>query len=481
VGSRERYTPPARLAPERARAGGGIFPARPHASPAVASSPAAPARRRASRRATPAARRRRSLALGVGVAGLWARRRPRSGPRRRSARGHSRDFFGGLAVRFQDVQRTPKFAAARAQARPHALTPSKLVGDTAVWTTARSDGVRCSSSRGAPRRVRRRALPVRRPPGVPAPDRPGEARHVIRLAPQRDDVYQWNTQVEHAVGRARAAQVVDALGIALSRLERPAREVRAEVGAALPRTSAALGRPLHPGLGGHGAGGRRPRGWWSSAWVVRPARVRPTLPHLAAYVDKWVTPSRYHVELVDGRGGRWLDARAGKGTLTSGCASGAASSSPLDGPARPLPDALQLRTDASVHFMLWDVGVSDMVGDLSFVRGAHERGFLVQWRRRPDWHLPLGVRHLINGTLDRPFQGSGMQLRLTLRDAEAGQTLVLRRLDVAVQESAIVRWLGALGGRAMSDFAGPAEAEENRFTADALLGLRGDLAAALGG
>jgi hypothetical protein len=205
------------------------------------------------------------------------------------------------------------------------------------------------------------------------------------------------------------------------------------------------------------------------------------MPHLAAYVDKWVTPSRYHVELVDGRGGRWLDARAGKGTLTFRMRLRGGELLALDGPARPLPDALQLRTDASVHFMLWDVGVSDMVGDLSFVRGAHERGFLVQWRRRPDWHLPLGVRHLINGTLDRPFQGSGMQLRLTLRDAEAGQTLVLRRLDVAVQESAIVRWLGALGGRAMSDFAGPAEAEENRFTADALLGLRGDLAAALGG
>jgi hypothetical protein len=116
--------------------------------------------------------------------------------------------------------------------------------------------------------------------------------------------------------------------------------------------------------------------------------------------------------------------------------------------------------------MLWDVGVSDMVGDFSLVRAPHERGFLVRWRRRPDWHLPLGVRHLINGTLDRPFQDAGMQLRLTLRDAEAAQTLVLRRFDVAVQESAIVRWLGNLGGSAMNDFAGPAEAEENRFTAD---------------
>ena len=48
---------------------------------------------------------------------------------------------------------------------------------------------------------------------------------------------------------------------------------------------------------------------------------------------------------------------------------------------------------------------------------------------------------------------------------------------MTVEESAIVRWLGGLGASAMGDFAGRAEAEENRFTAEALQALRADVRA----
>jgi len=83
----------------------------------------------------------RSLVLLVGAAACG--RAPAAfGPTVAAARGHSADFFGGLAVRFQDVQRTPKFAGARAKLGRNALNPSRLVGDTAVWTTASSDGTR---------------------------------------------------------------------------------------------------------------------------------------------------------------------------------------------------------------------------------------------------------------------------------------------------------------------------------------------------
>jgi hypothetical protein len=214
---------------------------------------------------------------------------------------------------------------------------------------------------------------------------------------------------------------------------------------------------------------------------IHPERIRGTMPALAKYVDKYIATSRYTIQLTDGRGGRWLDARASRKVLTFRLRTRGGELLALDGPARPMPESLELHTDAYVHVMLWDVGVSGMVGDFSMVRGAHERGFAVRWRRRPEWHLPLGVRHLINGTLNRPFAGSGMQLRLTVRDADAGQTLVLRRFDAAVQESAVVRWLGSLSGRAMSEFAGQAELEENRFTAEALLAVRADAARALGG
>lgn len=399
------------------------------------------------------------------------------GPTTAAARTHGEDFFGGLAIRFQDVQRTPKFAAGRAKLGRFALSPSKLMGDTVVWTTATGDGVRLLELEGRPDGSRYWFVARS---GAPAPDRPGEARHLIRLLPQRDGVYQWNTVVEHAVGRVRADEVADALVLALSRLGRPGRDVRAELRSAMPRSSAALGRlfsldsvastPLGDGT------------WDVGLRIqVHPERLKATMPAFAAYVDKYVSPSRYRFELVDGRGGRWLQAEARKRVLTFRLRLKDGELVDMDGPPRPLPDALQLRGEAFLHVMLWDVGVSDWRGDFTFVRSAHERGFAVRWHERPDWHLPLGVRHLINGTLDRPFAGPGMQLRLTVRDADAGQTLVLRRFDVAVQESAIVRWLGGIGGRAMEDFAGTAEAEENRFTADALLGLRHDLTAALGG
>jgi hypothetical protein len=130
-------------------------------------------------------------------------------------------------------------------------------------------------------------------------------------------------------------------------------------------------------------------------------------------------------------------------------------------------------------FSVFDVGATNLVGDLSAVRGANERGWRVRWRRAPSWKIPLGVRHLINGSLDRPFAGEGMRMSLTLRDGDAGQTLLTRHLDVAVQESAIVRWIGGLGSKAMADLAGRAEAEEDRFVAEALRAMTADIHAAL--
>ena len=146
-----------------------------------------------------------------------------------------------------------------------------------------------------------------------------------------------------------------------------------------------------------------------------------------------------------------------------------------------MPDSLQMRVDASAKFLMFRVGVSEMVGELTAIRGAHERGWTMRFQRAPHWHFPLAVNHLISRTLDRPFEKGGMLFRIAVRDGEVGQSLIARRFDVAVQESAIVRWLGGLGGKAMDDFAGRAEVEENRFTAEALQALRADVAAAIGG
>ena len=399
-----------------------------------------------------------------------------------AARAQVQDFFGGLALRFVDVQRSPKFAAARGKLARHALSPSRLWSDTAVWTAVggasrtleldgRSDGRRYTFSAT---------------PGVATPARPGEARHVIRLAGIGDGEWQWSTTVEHAVGQAHAADVAAATTAGLAAFTRGPADLRPVLRAGLPRTAAALGRllVLEEARSSPLADGSRLvelRGRFDSG------KLKATMPAFAAYVDKWIHPSKMALVLADprgpdggARGARWLDLRLADDRLTVRLRTRADGELlALEGPARPMPDTVQLRTDVRVRYLMFDVGVSALAGEMTTVRGGHERGWAVRWRRPPEWHLPLGVRHLVSGTLDRPFEKEGMLFRLSLRDGVPGQTQLTRRFDVAIKESAIVRWLGGLGSKAMDDFAGRAEVEENRFIADVLFALRGDLASTL--
>ncbi len=400
------------------------------------------------------------------------------GPAPAAARAHVDDFFGGLAVRFVDVQRSPKFTAARGRLARHALSPSRLWGDTAVWTAQAASGRTLElegSSDG------RRYL-FRAAPQIAAPDRPGDARHVMRLVPLNagEGEWQWNTAVEHAVGRVRAGDVAQAMTLGIAQLARPQTDLRPVLRGGLPRTTAALGRllTLEEARSTPLADGTR---LVEIRARFETGRLKATMPAFAAYVEKWVHPSRLAFSLTDARGAaRWLDLRLGKDVLTVRLRTRADGELlALDGPARPMPDTVQLRSDVRVHYLVFDVGVDQLVGEMTAVRTAHERGWNVRWRRAPEWHIPLGVRHLMSGTLNRPFEGEGMLFRLTLRDADAGQTLLARRFDVAVKESAIVRWFGGLGFRAMDDFSGRAEVEENRFLAELLYAMRADLGAAL--
>ena len=64
------------------------------------------------------------------------------GPSRDVARAHADDLFRGLGMRFVNVQRHPKFAAARSKLSRYALSPSRLMGDTSVWTSSPSPTTR---------------------------------------------------------------------------------------------------------------------------------------------------------------------------------------------------------------------------------------------------------------------------------------------------------------------------------------------------
>lgn len=400
-----------------------------------------------------------------------------------AAESNASDLFAAMAQRFTNVQRDPKFFRARGRLGRYALTPSKIWDDTSVWSAVGADSTRSLSLEGA--YADGRYLFSARP-AAPAPDQVADSRHVMRLRRVGDSEYEWNTSVEHAVGRVRAGDIADVFAATLAAVASRAaaggaaaaeRGVRADYRAAFPRATAQLGQMFSldelratPGSDGTTTIALRVG--------LHPDRLRRNYPEFAKYVEKYVVPSRYHFVLSDATGARWLDAAAGKSVLTVQLrATPAGRMAPLEGPPRAMPQTLSLSGEFITHIMLFDVGVSDLKADFTVLRSEHERGWLMRFREQPDWHLPLASRYLIRAPLRRPFQKEGASLRIAVRDSDDGQTLITRNGTMVVQESAILRWLGALGFTAMSDFAGKSEAEENRFNADLFYALRSDVRA----
>jgi hypothetical protein len=149
----------------------------------------------------------------------------------------------------------------------------------------------------------------------------------------------------------------------------------------------------------------------------------------------------------------------------------------LDGAGTPMPDSLLLRLDASAKYRLFRVGFNNLVGDFTIERSEHERAWQFRFRREPGWRFPLAADKLIRNPLRRPFQGRGVEMRLGVRDDLGPQTLSVRYTRLAVNESAIMRWLGNLGATAFGEFSGRTELEENLFLYEMFAALREDVAA----
>jgi hypothetical protein len=420
-----------------------------------------------------------SLAAGLAIITSACRGMPNTlGTDRRAARANADALFDGLAIRFDNVQRAPKFFQARSKLGRYALSPSGVYGDTSVWTAWAADSTRTLTLSGTHTSAGYLFAPRA---SIPLPVTTGDSRHVIRLHRLGESEYDWDTMVDHAIGAVRANEVAAALTAFLSAPQQTgSARIRAESQALFPRATRVLGElfsldtvrvaPLADG---------------SASVLVRfhmhPDGIEKTRPNFAKYLNKYVSPARYRLRMQDGRGAVWLDATGEDEAFTISYRVRDGQMLALAGPARPMPDSLQIAIDFSAKFMIFRVGVSSLVGDFSFIRSADERGWMTHFRHEPDWHFPLAVNNLIRTSLRRPFAGDGMMVRISFRDRSGSQALLSRQAGVAVQESAIVRWLGGLGNSAMSDFAGRAEAEENRYVFEVLSALRGDFVAALSG
>ncbi len=396
------------------------------------------------------------------------------GPDASSARTAFDDLAGALEARFTNVVRPPKFSYARMRIARYALAPSKLVNDTAIWSSARTGRTgpyRDIELKGGLTSNQFSFVVAR---GASAPTHLGDQRHLISLEQQSEDDWFWHTEVDHAVGSLVPARTTDVFRALFASAERPAATVRADYRAAFPRTSQAFGRMMTIDT-------IITRAQTDGSTLVT-MRLRidgetlgKSFPAFGKYVRKYVEPSTYRFRL-SGAGADWFDAEGADQLLTLQFRSLRGALQPLSGSARTMPDTLTLNIDARARFGIFTVGVSKMQGEFVFVKSANERAWAMRFTKEPEWHLPLIAERLLSSPLRRPFEGKGVVFKLGFRSGSDGQTLMSRTFEGTVRESAIMRFLGNLGFTAVSEFAGKVEEEENRFIAEGMRAMRGDVA-----
>lgn len=388
-----------------------------------------------------------------------------------AAHANSSAFFGAWASRFTNVQRTEKFDDARGKLSRYALAPSGVFNDPSVWTASAGDTRSITIS--ATCRGNRYVFDAS--PTATAPQRPGDGLHRMQLRRLGDDQWHWNTSVDFAVGEASPDNLLAVQrAIFATAAANPQPVLRAQYRTGFPRTTAVMGQ-----LASLDSIGRMPLRDGSAVlelhMTLQPDRLKANYPHFAQYMVKYFRPARYQVSFADRSGARWMTSSMRDNRLSFRLrATADGRLAPLDGVPRPLPDTLVMRGDFSAKFSIFTVGVTGLTADVAVLGSSGERGWQFRFHEQPDWHFPLAVNTLIRTALRRPFAGDGIILRLSARRRPDGQTIISRRLDLDVQEGAIVRWLGGLGAGAMSDFSGRAEEDENRFLANLFNALQED-------
>lgn len=394
-----------------------------------------------------------------------------------AARPAASEVVASLRMRFESPMRDAHYDHARLRMARYALAPSAIADDT-IWTTRR-DAQRVLLAAGRHDGTR---YTLHAAAAVSPPARPGDSRHEVTLTPMPDGDWRWTTRVDHALGDVAPEAIADVFSAWLRSAERAPEAIRADYLTASPRLTRAFARlatldTVHTM--------RLPDGSTRVTLAVRlhAARLADSHPAFARYLERYVSPARYRVELRDRAvpgihaNDLWFVAEAAHDVLTFHFRSRDGALAPLEGPQRPRPDTLALRVTASARFGPFTVGVRDLRGTLAVLRSPRETGWDLRFANAPQWELPPIAGRLVRGSLDRPFAGDGARMRLSLRRGAGGMTVLHRATDLVVLESTLLRWLGTLGFTAVDDFAGRVEREEARFLAAALHALVEDVRA----
>jgi hypothetical protein len=383
-------------------------------------------------------------------------------------------FTDALYRRFLIVERAPFYAAARAKLAKRALSPSGVFDDTTAWTSRPDAKNRLLMAEG----VAATDGKYRFTPRVNAsyPDRVADSRHLTQLTQLTNPgEFEWRTAVDFALGSIAPNDIGAGFRALFKSAEgRADGDLAADVRSTLPRTTAALGRLMSLDTLRAQA---MPDGSTAVtiATKVHPDWLKPEFPLYAKFIAKYVQPSAYHIVLRDARNTRWMDIISNDRGLFIRLRVHDGGLVPMDGAARAMPDTLRMTMDASTKWALFTLGFRGMQGSIVPLRSAGERGWAMRFDRAPEWQLPLFAASMLKTPLRRPFEQGGIVGKVSFRTGAGGQTYISRDFRVAVQESAVIRFLGGFSSSAFSEFDGPAEREENRFNAELFAAMRDDV------
>ncbi len=398
-----------------------------------------------------------------------------------SARANAEGVTTALEQRFTHVVRVPKFQNARMRIARYVFSPSRIVDDTSLWTSMRSENghkvrdleIFGSFANGQYTFVPRAArLPI---------TRLGESRHFTGMRQlDGDGRWQWLTSVEQVMGPMPPARATDIMRALFVSAEQSSATVRADYRSAFPRSTQAFGRMF--AMDSLNTSTQSDGSTLVSLHIVTSAdRLDTESPALGKFIRRYVASTRYRVRLADKTGAEWFDANQDHSRLIVRFRTHNGELQPLVGAARRMPDTLAIRMDGEAKLSMFTVGFEKLVGEFVHVSTATERSWNMRFTTEPSWKLPFMAEQLLRSSLRQPFTGEGTQFRIGFARNGSQPTTLQRAVVLSVQESAIMRFLGNLGFTAMSDYAGAVEGEENRFLAEGFAALRADIEALTAG